>query len=119
MRSEFSNLVGAPNESLRLNIINYLFKYTFGIKTTLLESFRNQKRLDFGKTTYNNFVLARSEFLSHNGGPNECLRFIIIYYMFNNTFGIKTTLLESLWNQKSPLKARFRHNLSKGLSFCA
>ena len=37
--------------------------------------------------------------------------------MFKYTFGIGTHLLESLRNQKSPLKARFRHNLSKGLSF--
>ena len=42
--------------------------YTFGIKTTLLESLRKQRslqRLDFGKTCYNDFVLARSEFLRH------------------------------------------------------
>ena len=44
-----------------------MFKYTFGIKTTLLESHRSQKkaiqRLEFGKTSYNDLVLARSEFL--------------------------------------------------------
>ena len=28
----------APNESLRLIIIYYMFKYKFGIKTTLLQS---------------------------------------------------------------------------------
>ena len=67
--------------------------------------------LDFGKTTYNDFVLARIEFLKHIGAPNESLRRFIIYYMFKYTFGIKTTLLEELRNQKSPLKARFRHNL--------
>ena len=81
-----------------------MFKYTFGIKTTLLESLRHEKtvrRLDFGKTTYNYFVLARSEFLSHIGAPNESLRLIPIYYMFKYTFGIKTTLLESLRNQKA------------------
>ena len=49
--------------------------------------------LDFGKTTYNDFVLARIEFLKHIGVPNESLRLIIIYYMFKYTFGIKTTLL--------------------------
>ena len=37
--------------------------------------------------------------------------------MFEYTFWIRTNLLESLRNQKSPLKAQFRHNLSKGLSF--
>ena len=36
-------LVGAPNESLRLIIIYYMFKYTFGIETTLLVSPRNKK----------------------------------------------------------------------------
>ena len=77
------------------------------------------ERLDFGKTTYNDFVLARSEFLWNIGSPNESLRLFILFYMLKYTFGIKTTLLESLRNQKNPLKARFRHNLSKGLSFCA
>ena len=42
-RSEFSRLVGAQNESLRLIITNYIFKYTFSIKTTLLELFQSQK----------------------------------------------------------------------------
>ena len=42
-RSEFLKLVGAPNEFLRLTIINYMFKYTFGVKKTLLESLQNQK----------------------------------------------------------------------------
>ena len=37
-------LVGAPNESLRLIIISYMFKYTFGIETTLLVSPRNKKK---------------------------------------------------------------------------
>ena len=53
------------------------------------------------------------------GAPNESLRLIILYYMLKYTFGIKTTLLQSLRNQKDPLKAQFRHNLSKDLSFCA
>ena len=29
---------GAPNESLRLIIIYYMFKFIFGIKTTFLQS---------------------------------------------------------------------------------
>ena len=110
MRGEFLRLVGCVNESLRLIMIYYTFKYTFRTKTTLL---------DFGKTSYNDFVLARSEFLWHIGAPNESLRLIIIYYMFKYLFVIKTTLLESLRCKKSPLKARFRHKLLKGLTFCA
>ena len=35
-----------------------------------------------GKTSYNDFVLARGEFLRLVGAPNESLRLIIIYYMF-------------------------------------
>ena len=42
-QSEFLRLVGAVNESLRLIIIYYMFKYIFGIKTTLLESYRCHK----------------------------------------------------------------------------
>ena len=43
-RSEFLKVVGAPNEPLRLIIINYMFKYTFGIKTTLLGVASEQKK---------------------------------------------------------------------------
>ena len=42
-RIEFLKYIGAPNESLRVIIIYYKFKYTFGIKTTLPESHRTQK----------------------------------------------------------------------------
>ena len=45
--------------------------------------------LDFGKTTYNDFVLAQIEFLRNIGAPNEFLRLIIIYYVFKYSFGIK------------------------------
>ena len=41
--TEFLRHIGAPNESLRLIIIYYMFKYTFGTKITLLESLQNQK----------------------------------------------------------------------------
>ena len=44
-RNEFSRLVEAPNESLILIIIYYMFKYSVGIKTTLLESLRRQKSI--------------------------------------------------------------------------
>ena len=103
-------MFGAPNESLRLIIIYYMFKYTVGIKTTLLESLQNQKsplKLDLGTTYQKDFVFARSDFLRLIGAQNESLRRIIIQYMFKYSCRIKTTLLESLQSQKSPLKARF------------
>ena len=37
--------------------------------------------------------------------------------MFKNTFGNKTTLLESYRSKKNPLKAPFRQNKLYGLSF--
>ena len=42
-RNDFLRLVGAPNESLILIIIYYMYKYSVGIKITLLESFWSQK----------------------------------------------------------------------------
>ena len=42
-RSDLIRLVGSPKESLRVIIIYYIFKYTFRIKTILLESLRSQK----------------------------------------------------------------------------
>ena len=56
--------------------------------------------LDLGKTSYEELVFPRGEFLSLFGAQNECLRLIIINYMFKYTFGIKTTLLESLRSKK-------------------
>ena len=44
-RNDFLRLVGARNESLILIIIYYIFKYSVGIKTTLLESLRSQKSI--------------------------------------------------------------------------
>ena len=44
-RGEFLRYFGAPNESLRLIIIYYTFKYTFGTNTTLLASHQSQKSL--------------------------------------------------------------------------
>ena len=43
-RNEFFRLVGAPNESLRVIIIYYMLKYSFGIQTTLLKSLRREKK---------------------------------------------------------------------------
>ena len=45
MRGEFLRFFGHPNESLRLIIIFYMFKYMFGNKTTVLESHRGPKKL--------------------------------------------------------------------------
>ena len=112
-RSEFLKLVGAPNESLRLIIIYYMFKFTFFIKTTLLEYLRRQKRplkALLQKTSFNDFVLMRNEFLTPVGAPNECLRLIKIFFTFKYSFPIKTTFPESIRSQKSPLKAQFGSN---------
>ena len=43
-RGEFLRFFGDPNKYLRLIIIYYMFKYMFGNKTTLLESYRSQKK---------------------------------------------------------------------------
>ena len=43
-RGEFLRFFLDPNESLRLIIIDYMFKYMFGNKTSLLESHRSQKK---------------------------------------------------------------------------
>ena len=67
-REDFLRLDGAQNKSIRLIIIYYIFKYTFGIKTTLLVSFRSKKKkklitkLDLGKTSYKDLVFARGAF---------------------------------------------------------
>ena len=41
-RGEFLTVVGAQNESLRIILMYYMFKYRFGITTTLVESLRSQ-----------------------------------------------------------------------------
>ena len=64
----------------------------------LCESYFGAKKslswLELGKTSYNDFVLERGEYLRIVGAPNESLGLIIIYYMFTYKFGNKTTLLE-------------------------
>ena len=85
-RGEFLNVVGAQIESLRIILMSYMFKYCFGIATTLLESLRNQNthfRARFRQTSYKDLVFARGEFLSFVGAKNESLRIILMYYMFN------------------------------------
>ena len=42
-RSDFLWIVGAPNESLRLIMMYYTFKYSFGIKKIWLELLRSKK----------------------------------------------------------------------------
>ena len=111
-RNNFFRLVRAPNESLILIIICYMFKYSVGIKTTLLESLKSQKKFFKGyiSTNYMDLVLTRNDFLRLVGAPNESVILIIICYMFKYSVGIKTTLLESLPSQKRILKDIFRQN---------
>ena len=112
MRNDFLRLVRAPNESLILIIICYMFKYSVGVKTTLLESLRSQKKYFKGyiSANYKDLVFTRNDILRLVGAPDESVILIIICYMFKYSVGIKTTLLESLRSQKSILKAIFRQN---------
>ena len=77
--------VGALNESLRLIIIYYMFKYTFGKQNNFARVTSEPKRL----------IFARAEFLRFFGASNESIRLIIMYYLFKYTFGSKTALLDS------------------------
>ena len=100
--------------------MSYTIKYWFGITTTLLESLRNQNthfRTRFRQTSYEDLVFARGEFLSVIGAQNESLRTILMYYMFKLWFGITTTLLESLQNQNTHFRARFRQTSYKDIVF--
>ena len=85
-RGEFFSVVGGQNESLRIILMYYMFKYRFGITTTLLESLRSQNTQfgdRFRETCYKDLVFARGELLSVVGAQNESLRIILMYYMFN------------------------------------
>ena len=87
---ELLSIVGAQNESLRIILMYYMFKYLFGITTTLLESLRSQNtqiRARFRQTSYKDLVFARGEFLSVVGAQNESLRIILMYYMFKYWLG--------------------------------
>ena len=60
------SVVAAQNESLRVILMYYVFKYGFGMTTTLLESLRCQNthfRDRFRETSYKDLVFARGEFL--------------------------------------------------------
>ena len=62
-----------------------MFKYLFGITTTLLESLRSQNThfwARFSQTSFKDLVFVRGEFLSVVGAQNESLRIILMYYMF-------------------------------------
>ena len=112
-RGEFLSVVGAQIDSLRIILMSYMFKYWFGIATTLLESLRSQNtqfRARFRHTCYKDLVFARGQFLSVAGAQNESLRIILMYYMFKYWFGITTTFLESLRSQNTHLRAWFRQN---------
>ena len=97
-RGEFSRFFVAPNESLRLIVIYYMFQNMFGHKTTLLESYQIQKsplKAPFRQNMLYGLSFCTRCILRFVGARNESLRLIIIYYMFKNTIGIKTTLVES------------------------
>ena len=116
----FLSVVGAQNESLRIILMYYMFKYLFGITTTLLESLRSQNtlfRARFRHTNYKDLVFARGEFLSVVGAQNESLRIILMYYLFKYLFEIKTTLLESLQSQNTQFRDRFRQTCYRDLVF--
>ena len=69
----------------------YMFKYCFGITTSLPDSLRSQNthfRARFRQTSYKDLVLARSEFLSVVAAQNESLRLIIIYYIKLNIWDL-------------------------------
>ena len=107
MRSEFLRFVASPNVSLRFIIICHKFKYTFGIKITLLQSLRNQKKPLKARFRHNlskGLSFTRIDFLGLVGAQNESLRIIIIKYMLKYLCRIKTTFLESLQSQKNPFK---------------
>ena len=81
----FFTVVGGQNESLRIILMYYMFKYCFGITTTFLELLPRQNthfRDRFRQTSYKDLVFARGEFLSVVGAQNESLRIILMYYMF-------------------------------------
>ena len=62
------------------------------------------------KTSYKYLEFAGSEFSRLVGPPNESIILILIYYVVKYSFGIKTTLVESLRSQESRLKARVKEN---------
>ena len=84
-RGEFLSVVGAQNESLRIILMYYIFKYWFGITTTLLESLRSKNthfRARSRQTSYKDLVFERGESLSIFGAQNESLHnYINVLYV--------------------------------------
>ena len=79
----------------------------------MLESLWSQKsglKARFRQNYLQGLSFVRRELLRLVGAQNESLILIIIYYIFKYTFGTKTTLLDSLRSQKSPLTAQSRQN---------
>ena len=101
----FENTWFCQNTCQHLNALTYyMLKYTFAIKTTLLESLRDQKNPSKPRFRHN-----LSNGLSFSlVAQNESLRLIIIQFMFKYSVAIKTTLLESLMIQKSPGKTCYK-----------
>ena len=96
-----------------------MFKYTFGIKTNLLESLRSQNthfRARFRQTSYKDLVFARGEFFSVVGAQNESLGLIIIYYI-NIHIQDLNNFARFTSKPKTHLKARFRKTSYKDLDF--
>ena len=55
--------------------------------------------IDFDKTSYTDFALARNEFLRLAEAPTESLSLIIIYYTFEYTYFARVTV-----KPKKPIK---------------
>ena len=55
--------------------------------------------LEFGNTSYTDFVFARNKFLRLVGAPTESLSLIIIYYTFDYTYFARVTV-----KPKKPIK---------------
>ena len=87
---EFLSVVAAQNESLRVILMYYMFKYRLGMTTTFLETLRSKNthfRARFRQPGYKDLgfrdlVFARGEFLTVVAAQNKSLRNILMYYMF-------------------------------------
>ena len=118
-RSEFLEIVGAPNESLRLIILNYMFKYQKNFAWVTSEPKKPFKGLISAKQLIITCFSAKqvfNEYWSSKWVPKTyyIILYVQIHILDKNNFSKVTSE-----QKKNPLKARFRHNLSKGLSFCA
>ena len=113
VRGEFLSIFGAQNESLRIILMYYIFKYWFGFITILLESLRSKNthfRARFRQTSYKELVYARGKFLSIVGAQNESLRLIIIYFIKLYIWDLNKFARFTTEPKKTNLEARFRQN---------